>query len=138
MIVHFIRGLPGSGKSTFAKALNCFHVETDMFKIKDGEYLPKSNPSLSKKLVLEMMEMCLKNNIDVAVSNVFANQKSLVLFLELAKKYNATVKIYTMKTQYKTIHNVPAVAYYGFKKNWETIEGETLIEPAIIDKAEVF
>ena len=137
MILHIIRGLPGAGKSTFAKTLNCFHVETDMFKYKDGEYIPKSNPSLSKKLVLEMTEMCLKNNIDVVVSNVFATQKSLVDFLALAKKYNATVKIHTMKTQYKTIHNVPNVAFYGFKKNWENVDGETFTGQPI-DKAEVF
>jgi len=33
-----VRGLPGSGKSTFAKSLGGVHIETDMFFIQDGEY----------------------------------------------------------------------------------------------------
>ena len=34
-----IRGLPGSGKSTFAKSLNCTHFETDMyFTDSEGNY----------------------------------------------------------------------------------------------------
>ena len=33
-----VRGLPGSGKSTFAKLLEGKHIETDMFFITNGEY----------------------------------------------------------------------------------------------------
>jgi predicted kinase len=33
-----VRGLPGSGKSTYAKSLNVFHIEADMFCMKDGKY----------------------------------------------------------------------------------------------------
>ena len=36
-----LRGIPGSGKSTFAKSISnesTGHIESDMFFIKDGEY----------------------------------------------------------------------------------------------------
>ena len=35
-----VRGVPGSGKSTFAAKVfpGAFHVENDMFHVKDGEY----------------------------------------------------------------------------------------------------
>ena len=36
-----LRGLPGSGKSTFAKSISnesTGHIESDMFFVKDGEY----------------------------------------------------------------------------------------------------
>ena len=33
-----VRGLPGSGKTTFAKSLGIFHVEQDMRCMIDGEY----------------------------------------------------------------------------------------------------
>jgi len=33
-----VRGLPGSGKSTFAKTFGCLHVEADMFYIVGGKY----------------------------------------------------------------------------------------------------
>ena len=33
-----VRGIPGSGKSTFAKSLGGTHFETDKFFMVDGEY----------------------------------------------------------------------------------------------------
>ena len=35
-----VRGVPGSGKSTFAAKVfsGAFHVENDMFHVKDGKY----------------------------------------------------------------------------------------------------
>ena len=33
-----LRGLPGSGKSTFAKSLGGIHIEADQYFMQDGEY----------------------------------------------------------------------------------------------------
>ena len=37
-ILYIARGLPSSGKSTFAKTLGGTHFEADMFFMVDGEY----------------------------------------------------------------------------------------------------
>ena len=37
-VLYIVRGIPGSGKSTFAKSLGGTHFEADMFFMKDGEY----------------------------------------------------------------------------------------------------
>ena len=37
-ILYIVRGIPGSGKSTFAKTLGGTHFETDNFFMVDGEY----------------------------------------------------------------------------------------------------
>jgi len=127
MILHLIRGLPGSVKSTFAHSLGCVHLEYDMLKIKDGVYNHKANPNLCKIAVLETTEYFLSKGVDVAVSNVFHTKKSIENFLTLAKKHGATVRIVHMTKYYGSIHNVPPVAIGGFKKNWEKIEGEVAL-----------
>lgn len=33
-----VRGLPGSGKTTFAKSFGCFHVKNDCYHYHCGEY----------------------------------------------------------------------------------------------------
>ena len=37
-VLYIVRGIPGSGKSTFAKSLGGTHFEADMFFMKNGEY----------------------------------------------------------------------------------------------------
>lgn len=37
-ILRIVRGLPGSGKSTFAKKFGVAHFEADMYHIQDDEY----------------------------------------------------------------------------------------------------
>ena len=44
--LYLVRGVPGSGKSTFAKQLGGTHFETDTYFMVDGEY--KFDPSNSK------------------------------------------------------------------------------------------
>ena len=34
--LYLVRGLPGSGKSTFAKSLGIFHIENDMYLMHNG------------------------------------------------------------------------------------------------------
>ena len=36
--LYIVRGVPGSGKSTFAKTLGGTHFETDNYFMIDGEY----------------------------------------------------------------------------------------------------
>jgi len=50
-----IRGLPGSGKTTAAKEFDCFHLEADMFFVRDNIY------SFNKEHIKEAHEFCQKN-----------------------------------------------------------------------------
>lgn len=127
MILKIIRGLPGSGKSTFAKESGCFHVENDMMKISDGCYRPHSRMDEAKADVRFLVEYALKQGFDVAVSNVFFNIKSMEPYLELGKKYGASIKVYHMTADYGNIHGVPSHAVANFKANWEPFEGEIKI-----------
>ena len=130
MILYIFRGLPGTGKSTKAKSLGCFHIENDMMKTCDGEYLHKKNPHDVKVVVPFLVDYMLAKHVDVVVSNVFHTKASIEPYLEIAKKHGATVKIHTFKMVYGNVHNVPNVAVYGFKKGWEDIDGEIMNEEA--------
>ena len=36
--LYIVRGVPGSGKSTFAKSIGGIHIETDQFFMENGKY----------------------------------------------------------------------------------------------------
>ena len=61
--LYLVRGVPGAGKSTFAKNLGCTHFETDEFFMVDGEY--KFDPSKLKEAhawCLDQVELAMIQN----------------------------------------------------------------------------
>ena len=100
-----VRGVPGSGKSTFAAKIfpGTFHVENDMFHVKDGEY--RFDFNRQKDAVLWCMDMCetaLRNGMDVVVSNTFTKRRYIMAYVKLAAKYGADVSVYRMTGSFKT------------------------------------
>lgn len=98
MVLYLIRGLPGSGKSTFAfmlyatSAVHSFY-EADMYFTDDsGTYrfdpsrLPEAHTWCKKHV-----EQCMKYEQPVAVSNTFTTEKELQPYLDLAKEYGYTI-----------------------------------------------
>jgi predicted kinase len=83
-----VRGIVGSGKSTFAKLICNQYVEADMFFNIEGEYM--FDPTKLK----EAHEWCrnkteewMKKGWNVAVSNTFTQEWEMEPYFELAKKY---------------------------------------------------
>jgi adenylate kinase family enzyme len=70
-----LRGLPGSGKSTFAKQICNQHIEADMFFIQDGEY--KFDASKLKEAhawCKDKTEAWMQKGYNVCVSNTFTQE----------------------------------------------------------------
>ena len=89
-----VRGVPGSGKSTFAAKTfaGTFHVENDMFHVKDGEY--RFDARKQKDAVswcMGMVAAALGNGMDAVVSNTFTKRKYVVAYARLADEYGAEV-----------------------------------------------
>lgn len=127
-----IRGLPGSGKSTYAKAnfKGAFHIENDMFHIKNGKYcFKRENQKDAVKWCLDTATFALENGMDVVVSNTFTQKRFIDSYKAVADRLGCGFKVYRMAGNYGTVHDVPAEVLESMKNFFEDYEGETMVVP---------
>lgn len=115
-LLFIVRGLPGSGKSTFAKTLvgekDYCHKEADMFFV-DGKGNYKFNPSQLKEAHTwcnEEVEFLMKyEHSRIVVSNTFTQEWEMESYYELAKKYGYTVFSIIVENRHDGVntHGVP-------------------------------
>lgn len=129
MKLYIIRGLPGSGKSTYAKKIGCFHVEADMFHVCNGKYqFDPKNVKAAHEWCQFMVRIAMTKGIDVVVSNTSTKKWEVEEYLKFAKEFNYDVEIIALVSKnYGNIHNVPEDVLSNMKDRWESIDGETLI-----------
>ena len=128
-MIYLIRGLPGSGKSTYAKNLNCLHLEADMFHMMNGEYkFDVSNLSKAHHWCSSTFLKSIEDGIDdIVVSNTFTTIRELEPYIKICKFYNRDYKIIRMTNNYGSVHNVPEEVIAKMSKRFEDIEGEIII-----------
>jgi predicted kinase len=117
-----LRGLPGSGKSTFANLICNQHVEADMFFIEEGEY--KFNASKLKEAhewCRDKTEAWMRNGYNVCVSNTFTQEWEMQPYFELAKKYGYNISTLIVENRHGGInqHGVPAEKLEVMKTRFE-------------------
>lgn len=121
-----IRGLPGSGKSTFAKKKfpNYVKLEADDWFYNDKkEYVFDLNELQNAHNYCQItVEYNLRKGKSVVVSNTFTRFWEMVPYFEMAKKYNVQCKVIEMKTQFHSIHNVPHDRILEMSNRWEIYE----------------
>lgn len=107
-----VRGLPGSGKSTFGKSLGCPCFEADMYFInEDGVYnFDASKIKLAhqwcKDRLLQLMEVGIKK---IAISNTFTQEWEMDDYYKLAEQHGYTVFSVIVENRHngKNVHGVP-------------------------------
>jgi predicted kinase len=117
-----VRGIPGSGKSTFAKLICYQYVDAYMFFELDGEY--KFDPSKLKQAhewCKNKAEGWMKNGYNVAVSNTFSQEWEMQPYFELAEKYGYMVHSLIKENRHegKNVHNVPEEKLEQMKNRFE-------------------
>lgn len=102
-----IRGLPGTGKTTYAKRYPALHLEADMYFQRDGVY--EYNLSLIKKAhawCQSSVSFALSHGLDVVVANTFVKVWELRNYALLAKKHNAELEVVEMTERYDNIQPI--------------------------------
>jgi predicted kinase len=131
-ILTLVRGLPGSGKSTFANTItNEFSVcEADKFFVgEDGVYrFDATKLSQAHNWCREQVEIRMKDNQineqyypHIVVSNTFTKQWEMSDYFELAEKYGYQVFTIIVENRHGGVnqHGVPAEKLEQMKNRFE-------------------
>jgi len=91
-----VRGLPGSGKSTFAKKnFQCCILENDQLHMIDGKYVWNGDKMRNAiETVKSIAKQILSLGADVCVANTFTKAKYLQEWKEIAKGHGAKFEVY--------------------------------------------
>ena len=120
--LYIVRGLPGSGKSTFAKELLKQgkvqqHLEADEFMTdENGDY--KFDPTILQKCH-QQCQTWVKYYLDlgqsVAVSNTFSRKWEILPYTRMGAEF----EVVEMKGNYQNVHGVPQFIIDNMKNRWE-------------------
>ena len=108
-----VRGLPGSGKTTYAKEYvrkntDFAHVESDMwFETKDGYKFSMGELTSAHTWCVTQTETAARSGANVIVSNTFTMAAECAPYFVIADKYDLNMGIVDCCESYGSIHNVP-------------------------------
>lgn len=119
-VLFIVRGLPGSGKTSFANLIwnnYAIHEADKYFYDKEGNY----NFDITKlhqahKWCQEQVETCMKDNElnpqyypEIVVSNTSTTEKEMQPYLDLAARYGYRVVSLIVENRHgnSSVHNVP-------------------------------
>lgn len=129
-ILFIVRGLPGSGKSTYAKTLvqPSAHFEADQYFMKGDKY--NFDPTKLKAAHADCLARTRKAMVEgkhkrIAVSNTFTMKWEVQPYIDLANELGWTVRVIRMTGDYGSIHDVPKDSIERMRGRFEPIEGET-------------
>ena len=111
--LYIVRGIPGSGKSTFAQSLDCPVFEADQYFIdsETGEYkFDGSKIKLAHNWCKLRVEHSMEDGLQkIAVSNTFTQEWEMDAYYELAKQYGYRVFSLIVENRHGGVneHGVP-------------------------------
>jgi predicted kinase len=134
MKLRIIRGLPGAGKTTYAKKIALEHgilsIEADQFFIRDGRYqFDGSQVRAAHQWCQNTCKNALESGMDVIVSNTFTIHRELQPYLDFAKKFNAEIEIIHVKGEFPSLHDVPEQTLQAMRERWQSFSGEKYYYP---------
>jgi len=122
--LYIVRGLPGSGKSTFARSLGGVHYEADMFFMdENSEY--KFDPSKLKDAHNwcrhKVMDAMKNDEPVVVVSNTFTQEWEMESYKLLGEELGYTIFTLIVENRHggKNTHGVPDDKIQAMKDRFE-------------------
>jgi adenylate kinase family enzyme len=130
--LYIVRGLPGSGKSTFAEALvgsDFLVCEADKYFIVDGEYkfdgtkLRQAHEWCKNRVETYMKDSLVNDQFyrEIAVSNTFTQEWEMEAYYKLAEQYGYMVFSIIVENRHGGInqHGVPTDKLEQMKNRFE-------------------
>ena len=130
--LYIVRGLPGSGKSTFAEALvgsDFLVCEADKYFIVDGEYkfdatkLKQAHEWCRNRVETYMKDSLVNDQFyrEIAVSNTFTQEWEMEAYYKLAEQYGYMVFSIIVENRHggKNVHGVPDEKLEQMKNRFE-------------------
>ncbi len=119
-----LRGLPGSGKSTFAKTFKTVeHYEADMFFMRGNGYeFDATKLKAAHEWCQDMVFMSMKRNEPtIVVSNTFTQEWEMEAYYKLAEQYGYQVHSIIVENRHEGVnkHGVPADKLEQMKQRFE-------------------
>jgi len=114
-----IRGLPGSGKTTLAKAMNgTVHFEADQWMVdSEGNYcFDPDKLSVAHEACRAATQRALEAGQNVVVSNTFVERWEMQPYLEMGYP----VRVLEAKGCYQSEHAVPPEVLQQMRELWES------------------
>ena len=107
-----LRGLPGSGKSTFAKSLGVSeHYEADMFFERNGKYEfdPEKIKMAHEWCRVQVMHSMICEVPKIVVSNTFTQEWEMKAYYDLAQEHGYQVFSVVVENRHdgENIHGCP-------------------------------
>jgi len=127
-VLYIVRGVPGSGKSTFAKSLGGTHFETDKFFMVEGEY------KFDGTKIKEAHKWCQDSvntamllnhtaglNSIIVVSNTFTQEWEMEPYFQMANYFDYKVFSIVVENRHGGInqHGVPEDKIEQMKNRFE-------------------
>ena len=133
-ILIIVRGIPGSGKSTFAKEIvkmfpdDSVHWESDMFFMHNGVYCWKPNKvNLAHRWCQQKVEKSFDAVDIVVVSNTFTTESEMKSYLDFAKENGISVQIVRMENRFENEHGVPKATLEKMKARFVDMPNEIVV-----------
>jgi predicted kinase len=126
-----VRGVSGSGKSTFSKQLSDFkHFEADMFFMKNGVYqFDGARLGAAHGWCQNSVLESLKGGDKVIVSNTFTTHREIKPYVDMAKLLGVSFMVVKCVGKWQNEHNVPEEVLEKMRGRWQDYEGEVTYEP---------
>jgi len=122
-----VRGIPGSGKTTFAEFITPPDVpviSADNYFYENGKFSfqPDKLGEAHKYSQLCALTMMEKGFLSICVANTFTTQKEMEPYFEMADKYGYRVFSIIVENRHgnNSVHNVPDKTILAMKERFNT------------------